>query len=201
MLRRDIICPINGADWRGDVGSTFGSALNMNIHFHRLFLDGVYVTSGERLSFRRVPPPTVAALANLVRGISARVGRVLEGQGLLVRDFESSFLAFDPAEVSGFDDLLGHSITYRIALGPHQGRKAFSLQTVPAVAAANDSSSVAKAAGLLRASCPSPAGQPAAVQNRCWRFCLVTRRRGERGRQTREVRAPGPSYHAPGGIN
>ena len=25
---------------------------------------------------------------------------------------------------SGFDDLLGHSITYRIALGPHQGRKA-----------------------------------------------------------------------------
>ena len=32
----------------------FGSALNLNIHFHMLFLDGVYVTTGERLTFRRV---------------------------------------------------------------------------------------------------------------------------------------------------
>jgi hypothetical protein len=39
-----------------------------------LFLDGVYVTTGERLTFRRVPPPTVAALETLVRGISERVG-------------------------------------------------------------------------------------------------------------------------------
>ena len=107
----------------------FGSALNLNIHFHVLFLDGVTVTSGERLRFRRVPPPTVAALEKLVRGISERVGRALERQGLLVRDFESSFLALDPAEVSGFNDLLGHSITYRIALGPHQGRKACTWKT------------------------------------------------------------------------
>ena len=87
-----------------------------------LFLDGVYVTSGERLSFRRVPPPTVAALEKLVRQISKRVGRALERQGLLVRDVENSFLTLDPTEISGFDDLRGHSITYRIALGPHQGR-------------------------------------------------------------------------------
>ena len=59
-----------------------------------LFLDGVYVTSGERLSFRRVPPPTVAALEKLVLVISERVGRALERQGLLVRDFENSFLTF-----------------------------------------------------------------------------------------------------------
>ena len=101
----------------------------------------MYVTSGERLSFRRVPPPTVAALEKLVRGISERVGRALERQGLLVRDLESSFLTLDSAEVSGFDDLLGHSITYRIALGPHQGRKAFTLQTFPAVAGGDDNNS------------------------------------------------------------
>ena len=63
--------------------------------FHVLFLDGVYVTTGERLSFRRVPPPTAAALEKLVRGISERVGRALERQGLLVRDFENSFLTVD----------------------------------------------------------------------------------------------------------
>ena len=83
----------------------------------------------EPVQLARVPPPVVG-LEKLVRGISERVGRALERQGLLVRDFESSFLTLDLAEVSGFDDLLGHSITYRIALGPSsQGRKAFTLQT------------------------------------------------------------------------
>ena len=28
--------------------------------------------------------------------------------------------------------LLGHSVTYRIAVGPQQGRKVFTLQTLPA---------------------------------------------------------------------
>ena len=125
------------------IGQRFGSALNLNIHFHVLFLDGVYVTTGERLTFRRVPPPTVAALEKLVHLISKRVGRALERQGLLVWDVENSFLSLDSADASGFEDLLGHSITYRIALGPHQGRKAFTLQTVPAVAAADDNSSLA----------------------------------------------------------
>ena len=43
---------------------------------------------------------------------------------MLVRDFESSFLTLDPAEVSGFDDLLGHSITYRIARARNTPTKA-----------------------------------------------------------------------------
>ena len=90
--------------------------MSLNIHFHMLFLHGVYVTSGERLSFRRVPPPTVAALEALVRVFSERVGRALERQGLLVRDLENSLLTVDTPDGAGFDDLLGHSITYRIAL-------------------------------------------------------------------------------------
>ena len=49
-------------------------------------LDGGYVTSGERLILRRVPPPKMAALEANVRVISERVGRALERQGLLVRD-------------------------------------------------------------------------------------------------------------------
>ena len=49
--------------------------------------------------------------------------------------------------VSGFNDLLGHSVTYRIALGPDQGRKAFNLQTVPAATDAIDGKS-ARAAGF-----------------------------------------------------
>jgi hypothetical protein len=53
----------------------------------------------------------VVALEKLVYVISKRVSGALERQGLLVRDFENSFLSLDSADVSGFDDLLGHSIT------------------------------------------------------------------------------------------
>ena len=55
------------------------------------------------------------------------------------------------------DQLLGASITYRIAVGPNQGRKVFTLQTLPAW---DDSfgDEVGKVAGLLRASCPPPFG-------------------------------------------
>ena len=95
---------------------------------------------------QRVPPPTAAALETLVCAISERVGRALECQGLLVRDLEDPFLTLDSPDESGFDALLGHSITYRIALGPHQDRKAFTLQTVAAAALSADT--LARAAGF-----------------------------------------------------
>ena len=49
-----------------------------------------------------------------------------------MRDLESSYLTRAPGEESALEILQGHSITYRIAVGPHEGRKAFTLQTVPA---------------------------------------------------------------------
>jgi hypothetical protein len=41
-----------------------------------------------------------------------------------------SFLSFDPAAGGAMDDLIGHSITYRVALGPRAGQKVFTLHTV-----------------------------------------------------------------------
>jgi hypothetical protein len=160
----------------------FGSALNLNIHFQMLFLDGVSVTTGERLTHRRVPPPSVAALEKLVHGIIQRVGRALERQGLLVRDVENSFLTLDRTAISGFDDLLSHSITYRTALGPLQGRKVFTLQTVPAVTD-DHNSTVAKSAGLLRASCPSSCG-PACGCSKSLLAILSRYTQGWRAKQT-----------------
>ena len=52
-------------------------------------------------------------------------------QGLLERDAESSYLAGDDLDAGPMAQLLGSSITYRIAVGPHQGRKVFTLQTLP----------------------------------------------------------------------
>lgn len=110
----------------------FGSALNLNIHFHMLCLDGAYVMEHGRPRFRRVPPPTPAELDAVLKVITDRLARHLERRGLLVRDAESSHLTRAPGEDAALEILQGHSITYRIAMGPHEGRKAFKLQTVPA---------------------------------------------------------------------
>jgi hypothetical protein len=111
----------------------FGSALNLNVHFHMLFLDGVYVERPDgSLLFCWVKAPTSAELTRLAHTIAHRVGRFLERQGLLERDAENSYLALDTVGDDPMTPLLGHSITYRIAVGPQAGRKVFTLQTLPA---------------------------------------------------------------------
>ena len=92
-----------------------------------LLLNGVYVEDGERLRFRRVEAPERAELEALVQTLSERVGPHLERQGLLVRDAENGYLALEPEGEDALAPVLGDAITYRIALGPHQGRKAFTL--------------------------------------------------------------------------
>ena len=106
------------------------SALNLNIHFHLLVLDGVYVRGPDQLEFRRVAPPTKAELEDLLKTITARVGRQLQRRGWLTRDAETSHLDLD-REDTALDGLLGHSLTYRIALGPRAGQKAFTLRSLP----------------------------------------------------------------------
>ncbi|MDB4542938.1 transposase, partial [bacterium] len=62
---------------------------------------------------------------------SQRVGRCLERQGLLEQDTESAWLDLDPAEdTDAMPQILGSSISYRIAVGPQQGRKAFMILTI-----------------------------------------------------------------------
>jgi hypothetical protein len=91
----------------------------VNIHFHMLFLDGVYVddVNGSAMRFRWVKAPTSDELTQLVHTIAQRVARFLERQGLLERAAENSYLASDAVDEEPMNQLLGHSITYRIAVG------------------------------------------------------------------------------------
>lgn len=110
----------------------FGSALNLNVHFHMLFLDGVYAENGRgQLCFHRVKAPTVAELNALVHTISHRVARFLERRGLLERDAENAYLQLELDNEDPMHTLHGHSITYRVAVGPRQGRKVLTLQAQP----------------------------------------------------------------------
>ncbi len=89
----------------------FGSALNLNIHFHMLFLDGVYIGGSNRhpVRFRRVKAPTKGELIKLTHTIASRVARYLERQGLLERDTGIIFLipaAMDAADEDPSNQLL-----------------------------------------------------------------------------------------------
>ena len=147
----------------------FGSALNMNVHFHMLFLDGVYVEiDNGSLRFHRVKAPNFDELKALVHAVSHRVARFLEKRGFLERDAENSYLALEPDDDDAMVQLQGHSITYRIAVGPHQGRKVFTLQTLPPDEDNPGSDRVAKEAGFsLHAGVSTEAHQRDKLERLC----------------------------------
>ncbi len=147
----------------------FGSALNLNIHFHMLFLDGVYVgATGSSARFRRVKAPTSAELTQLTHTIAHRLARYLERQGLLERDVEHSYLALEGLDEDPMDQLRGHSITYRIAVGPQQGRKVFTLQTLPDERDADDTPTVGTVARFsLHAGVAAKADQRDKLERLC----------------------------------
>ena len=82
--------------------------------------------------------------------IAERVGRALERMGLLQRDAESAWLDLPPIEdTDAMRQLIGSSVTYRIAVGPQAGRKALVLRTIRPLADEEPSSQrVARAHGF-----------------------------------------------------
>src|SRR5690606_21674445 len=77
-----------------------------------------------------------------------RIGRALERDGLITRDCENTYLNFDPAEGAPLNDLIGHSITYRVAVGPRTGQKVFTLRSFSAQRDDDGRKGVAEYAGF-----------------------------------------------------
>lgn len=155
----------------GDTGAVtfvqrFGSALNLNVHFHMLFLDGAYAVHGDDPPvFRPVPEPGTKDLQEILERIAARIGKALERRGVVERDIERAWLALD-SEAGPMDDVLGHSITYRIAVGPRAGQKLFMLRTLPARPPEKDG--VARTSGFtLHAGVGVAPGQSAKRERMC----------------------------------
>ena len=83
----------------------FGSALNLNIHFHMLFLDGVYIggSNGHPMRFQRLKAPTRNELTKLTHTIAHRVARYLVHQGLLEHDTGNIYLTPEVMDASDED--------------------------------------------------------------------------------------------------
>ena len=125
-----------------------------------LFVDGAYAFDDKAPRFHHVAAPTQAELQRLLHVIATRTSRALESQGLLLRDNETPSLDLEPDD--GFEQLLGAAVHYRIATGPHAGRKALTFRTVAShPPPATPSASTAPAhRRSVRLDVPAKAGAP-----------------------------------------
>ena len=106
----------------------FGSAVNLNIHLHCLFLDGVYRIDDGVPIFQSAP--ATEQLQTLLTKIIKRIMKLLTRRGYLIEEQGITYMAetdSDPA----LAPLQSAACTYRIAFGPRAGQKVLSLKTVP----------------------------------------------------------------------
>jgi hypothetical protein len=104
------------------------------IHINKiqmLFLNGVYTTTPWGKSrFHRNNAQDQKKLTELAHRMSHRVVRFLERESILERDVANSYLNLEGDE-GPMQQVLGCLVRYRIAIGPQQGRKVFTFQTIP----------------------------------------------------------------------
>ena len=74
-LRKALLTQATGETGAVTLVQRFGSALNLNIHFHMLFLDGAYLAGTHPPVFRRIGAPDAKELQALVERIAERIGR------------------------------------------------------------------------------------------------------------------------------
>ena len=117
----------------------FGSALNLNIHFHMLFLEGVITQEHGKMTFKRVKAPSHSNMEALVNTISQRIAQYLEKAGLIQRDIDNTYLDLPINDEDSLLPLQAASVSYRIAVGADTGKKVFTLQPQAALQSNKDS--------------------------------------------------------------
>jgi hypothetical protein len=92
----------------------FGGALNLNIHFHTLALDGVYITdpASGAIRFRRLPPPSADDLDQVLVRTRRRIREMLSKRGLAGGSTSDGGADVDdaPGDPSALEALQGASV-------------------------------------------------------------------------------------------
>jgi hypothetical protein len=119
----------------------FGGALNLNVHFHTLAIDGVYAAersrgpfaarpfddpAGSRPDFHALPPPDDEEVARVTMRVARGLARWIRRQG---PDVEADPDEADPLREAEplLADVYAASIHGRIATGPRAGRRILRL--------------------------------------------------------------------------
>jgi len=106
----------------------FGSAINVNLHFHCVFIEGVYLdrtAAGRKPRFVTVEPPSDADIATVLQKLSHRVIRQLRRLGYLEASMEAPVATgYDPLRDTAPElaRTMAASVQQRIAFGERAGQ-------------------------------------------------------------------------------
>src|SRR6266566_5053617 len=106
----------------------FGSAINVNLHFHCVFIEGVYLdrtAAGLKPRFVQAAPPTDTDIAAVVQKLSHRVIRKLRRLGYLEASMEAPVATgYDPLRDTAPElaRTMAASVQQRIAFGERAGQ-------------------------------------------------------------------------------
>ncbi len=101
----------------------FGGALNLNLHFHTLVLDGIYEERLDvTLRFRYLPAPDDDEIARITKQIAKRIERLIKRRGLGpdCEPAQADPLATNHPELAS---LYAASVRGRVARGPRAGER------------------------------------------------------------------------------
>ncbi len=120
IMKRARLAGVHGKTGAITFVQRFGGAINLNVHLHSLFLDGVYFDTKGKLKFFCVQQPTNNEVAVLVQRIRDRVIRYLTKKGYDIDDFSEDPFAFEQPAMA---ELAGASIQSRITIGERAGQR------------------------------------------------------------------------------
>lgn len=97
----------------------FGDALNCNVHFHMLALDGVYTRAGNQSpEFHELPAPEDDEVVEFTNVVATRIQSLLDRRRLGAESEDEDSLSRDDP---GLAAIYASSIRGRIAVGPNMG--------------------------------------------------------------------------------
>lgn len=99
----------------------FGGSLNLNVHFHMLFLEGGYFQSRRGPRLWKTGPPTDEDIQTLVATIAHRVIRLLKKKGYFQDDVAWAAPESETNSDTLLPELQAASVQSRIALGERKG--------------------------------------------------------------------------------
>jgi hypothetical protein len=110
----------------------FGGSLNLNIHFHQLFVDGCYELSdkNEPVDFWVASPPTVKEIEEVLAKIIHKLTKYLERQKIIIKDDNDGGFQIPIPDDDTLSKLQATSVTYRFATGKSKGKKAIVIKSV-----------------------------------------------------------------------
>ena len=107
----------------------FGGALNLNVHFHTLAVDGVFVREPDgSLSFAAAKAPTDEEVDTLLGVIRTRILHLLVRRGLLCDDGGDDL---DESQAPPLHALYAASVRQRVAMGRRAGATVLRLGDTP----------------------------------------------------------------------